>query len=119
MTQVCLEPPQRYNTPESLYFPPKPVWFDAMVKYGISPMHLKTRAMEGLCNASRAKKVITEQKRRKIKYDRVFRKQRIKDMKRKDQQDFIENIGGLRLDFPDKKVQYLISLASLYGCYVV
>ena len=119
MTQVCLENPQRYNTPESFFFQPKPVWFDAMVKYGTSSMHLKTRSMEGLCNASRAKKVITEQKRRKIKYDKVFRKQRIKDMMRKDQQDFIENIGGLRLDFPDKKVQYLISLASLYGCYVV
>ena len=107
MTQVCLEKPQRYNTPGSLFFHPKPIWFDAIIKYGTSPMHLKTRAMEGLCNSSRAKKLFLEQKRRKMNYVKVFRKQRIEDIKRKDQQDFIDNVGGLRLDFPDKKVKYL------------
>ena len=101
---MCLEKPKLYNTPQSLHFQPKSVWFKAIVKYGTSPMHFKMRCMEGLSNASRAKKLIIEQRTMHTVYSDEHKKERVKDIKEMDQQMFIDHIGGLRIDFPDKKV---------------
>ena len=104
-SQVCLEPPRSYNAPESLEIPPKEPWFSAVIRYGNSPMHAKTRAMEALCKSGRARKLALEQRRygRTYKYTKAYKTIRDDQLKLKEQAEIIRDCGGLRLHFPDKK----------------
>ena len=102
--QVCLKPPSTYNTLAALHSEPVPIWFEAIVRYGCSPMHFKKGAMEALCIAARSRKIALEQRRRKRRYPREYFKSRLQEIKEADQEGFIQEVNGLRIDFPDKKV---------------
>jgi hypothetical protein len=102
--QVCLEHPATYNSPEAINHKPKEKWFEKTKRYGMSPMHNKVRTMEGLCKASRKRRLNRLQKKVRRTYNKDQRKLMMKALKRKDQKSMQQQVGGLRLDFPDKKV---------------
>jgi hypothetical protein len=103
--QVCMKDPATYNSPESLDYKPMDEWFEQTKRYGMSPMHCKVRAMEALCKASRQRRFNRLQKRIHKTYNKDQRKLVMKALKRKDQAIMQQQIGGLRIDFPDKKVR--------------
>jgi hypothetical protein len=103
VSQVCLENPDQYSYAESFHFKPLSHWFPAIVRFGTSPMHAKPRAMESMCKASRAKRLARHQPRGH-RLAKLARKLQMKKMKLADQQSFVTKVGGLRIDFPDKKV---------------
>ena len=58
-----------------------------------------------LRTASVIKKINREQKQMKYKYKKKVRKARMKILKTKYQQLFIDDLNGLRVGFPDKRVR--------------
>jgi hypothetical protein len=104
---VCLEPPTRYNAANSFNFPPVDKWFQAMQRYGSSPMHAKPKAMECLINGAMAM-VLAKQLRRgqgkHYKYSKAYLASQKKLIKLAIQQQFVVRCRGLRINFPDKKV---------------
>ena len=99
-----MQNPSSYSKPESIDFKPKAVWFPAIVRYGNSPMHAKPRSMEAFNKASRKRRVAVEQKRKKTKYTKAYRKLRLKEMKLADQAAFYRDCDGMLVDQPDAKV---------------
>lgn len=102
---VCLQNPQLYNLPQSANFLPKEPWFSYIIRYGMSPMHVKGRTMEELMKTAQKRKIASEQKRRKMQYSKEYMKVRKTVVKKQMQRQFVEECGGLRIDFPDKKVR--------------
>ena len=67
-------------------------------------MHLKMCCMRDFCSAHTSRKILREERRRRKRYGRKFRKVRKTMIKRNYQQEFIEKSNGLLVGFPSPQV---------------
>ena len=114
-TQVCLKPPVTYNTKRSLAYLPKTNWFEHIRKYGLSSMHMRPRTMEAFLKATRARDLRREEVERGEVFTKEERKARKTEMKKSQEQAFIDRSGGLRIDFPDTKVSLFSGFCGFGG----
>lgn len=89
---------------------PKPGWFAVIRRFGTSTCHKPMIMMNHLIMASRMKRLRREQKRMRMQYSTKAKKLRLKTFKMEDQERFIKEVGGVRVDFANPKVCYLFFL---------
>ena len=104
---VCLQHPKHYNSLDETLFIYDKEWFREIVEFGCNPLHLKNGVIKELRTASVAKIIGREETARANigngKYTAKQKEKRRKHWERKYQEDFIKNVNGLRVGFPDRR----------------